>query len=62
MKREELKQKRLEEENEKINALKGKLLNQEEKGWFRTTHAWNDFRKSFEIASYKEPVRIGSFP
>ena len=54
MTREELKQKRLNEEKEKIDSLKGKILNQEEKSWFRTTHAWVDFRKTFEVDTYKE--------
>lgn len=54
MTREELKQKRLNEEKEKIDSLKGKILNQEEKSWFRTTHTWVDFRKTFEVDTYKE--------
>lgn len=54
MTRDELKKKHLEEELEKINSLKNKNITQEEKGWFRTTKTWKNFRDSFEIAGIKQ--------
>lgn len=53
MTREELKQQHLKEENDKIESLKGKVLNEEEKSWFRRTKAWTEFRKKFENSGEK---------
>jgi hypothetical protein len=54
MTRAELKQKRLNEENEKIKELKGKLLNEDQKNWFRKTKIWTSFRKLFENKGVKK--------
>lgn len=54
MTRVELKQKHLEEENQKIESLKGKVLSEEDKNWFRRTKAWVEFRKTFENVGTKK--------
>ena len=54
MTREELKQKRLNEENEKIESLKGKQIAEDQKNWFRGTHQWREFRDTFENVGVKK--------
>ena len=54
MKREERKAFLLQEELNKIDALKGKVIHKEEKDWFRRTHTFRDFRESFRYEGEKE--------
>ena len=53
MTREERKQFYLEEEKKKVDDLKGKLINKDEKHWFRHTHTWKNFRETFRYVDEK---------
>ena len=54
MKREDRKQLFLLQESAQIKKLDGKCICKEEKNWFRNTHVWKDFRKTFETAGVKK--------
>lgn len=54
MTREERKLAFLAEEQKQIKKLDNKLICKEEKNWFRNTHVWKDYRKTFEFDGVKK--------
>lgn len=51
--REELKRKKLEEEQKFIDKIEGKLVDGKQKSLFRKTQKWKDFRRKFYIKETK---------
>ena len=60
MTREEQKKEKLKKEQEFIESIKGKALNQQEKSKFRETTVWKDFRNPFK--GEVDPITLRKLP
>lgn len=60
MTREEQKKEKLKKEQEFIESIKGKALNQQEKSKFRETTVWKDFRNPFK--GEVDPITLKKLP